>query len=72
MKLQEKTQSSQYNHQLSLVQHQCVCVCTVVPARAALLHDLGSVVTGQFAEAIVAVDDRPVHDLSVPQYEVGI
>ena len=42
------------------------------PAGAALLHDLCSVVTGQFAEAVVAVDDRPVDDLSVPQHEVRI
>lgn len=49
-----------------------VCGCVVVPAGAALLHDLGPMVTGQFAEAIVAVDDRPVDDLSVPQHKIGI
>ncbi len=49
----------------------CVCVCAL-PAGAALLHDLGSVVTGQFAEAIVAVDDGPVDDLSVSQHEVCV
>ena len=43
-----------------------------VPAGAALLHDLGSMVTGQFAEAVVAVDDRPVDDLSVSQHEISI
>lgn len=49
-----------------------VCGGAVVPAGAALLHDLGSMVTRQFAEAIVAVDNRPVHYLSVPQHEIGI
>lgn len=44
----------------------------VVPAGAALLHDLGPVVTGQFAEAVVAVDDGPVYNLSVPQDKVGV
>lgn len=43
-----------------------------VPAGAALLHDLCSVVAGQSAEAVVAVDDGPVQDLSVPQNEVSV
>lgn len=50
----------------------CVGGGVVVPAGAALLHHLGSMVAGQFAEAIVAIDDRPVHDLSVPQHEVSV
>lgn len=53
----------------------CVCVfvrARQVPASAALLHDLGPVVARQFAEAVVAVDDGPVHDLGVPQNKVGV
>lgn len=49
-----------------------MCQRAVLPAGAALLHDLGPMVTRQFAEAVVAVDDGPVHDLSVPQHEVRI
>lgn len=43
-----------------------------VPACAALLHDLRSMVTRELAEAIVAVDDWPVHNLSIPQHKVCI
>lgn len=43
-----------------------------LPAGAALLHHLCSVVARQLAEAIVAVDDGPVHDLSVSQNKVGV
>lgn len=46
--------------------HRCL------PAGAALLHHLRSVVARQLAEAIVAVDDGPVHDLSVSQDKVGV
>lgn len=43
-----------------------------LPAGAALLHHLCSVVARQLAEAIVAVDDGPVHDLSISQNKVGV
>lgn len=43
-----------------------------LPAGAALLHDLGAVEAGQLAEAVVAVDDGPLHDLSVPYEEAGL
>lgn len=43
-----------------------------LPAGAALLHHLCPVVARQLAEAIVAVDDGPVHDLSVSQNKVGV
>lgn len=43
-----------------------------LPAGAAFLHHLCSVVPGQLAETIVAVDDGPVHNLGVSQDKVGI
>lgn len=43
-----------------------------LPAGAALLHHLGTVEAGQLAESIVAVDDGPLHDLSVPDQEAGL
>lgn len=43
-----------------------------LPAGAALLHHLGAVEAGQLAEAVVAVDDGPLHDLSVPDQEAGL
>lgn len=42
-----------------------------VPARAALVHDLGSVISGELAESIVAVNNRPLHDLRISQQETG-
>lgn len=42
------------------------------PAGAALLHDLSSVEARQLAEPIIAVDDRPLHDLGVSQQEAGL
>lgn len=43
-----------------------------LPAGAAFLHHLRPVVPRQLAEAIVAVDDGPVHYLSVAQDKVGV
>ena len=43
-----------------------------LPAGAALLHHLGPVVPRQLAETIIAVDNGPVHDLSISQHKVGI
>lgn len=43
-----------------------------LPAGAALLHHLGAVEAGQLAESVVAVDDGPLHDLSVPDQEAGL
>lgn len=43
-----------------------------LPAGAALLHDLSSVEARQLAEAVIAVDHRPLHDLSVSQEEAGL
>lgn len=40
-------------------------------ACAALVHDLSSVVSGQLAESIIAVYDRPLHNLCIPQQETG-
>lgn len=45
---------------------------TLSPARAALLHDLCSVISWQLAEAVITVDHGPLHDLSVPQQKTGI
>lgn len=45
---------------------------TLLPASAALLHDLGTMVAGQLTKAIIAVDDGPVYDLSVPQHKVCV
>lgn len=44
----------------------------LLPAGAAFLHHLCSVVPGQLAEAIVAVDDGPVHNLGISQHKVGV
>lgn len=41
------------------------------PARAALLHDLGPVEARQLAESVIAVNYRPLHNLSVSQEEAG-
>lgn len=41
-------------------------------ARAAPVHDFGSVVAGQLAEAIVAVNNRPLHNLCISQQEAGL
>ena len=43
-----------------------------LPAGAALLHHLGAVEARQFAESVVAVDDGPLHDLSVAYQEAGL
>lgn len=43
-----------------------------LPAGAAFLHHLCSVVPGQLAETIVAVDDGPVHNLGISQDKVGV
>lgn len=43
-----------------------------LPAGAALLHHLGAVEAGQLAEAVIAVDDGPLHDLSVAYEEAGL
>lgn len=43
-----------------------------LPAGAALLHDLGAVEARQFAESVIAVDDGPLHDLSVAYEEAGL
>lgn len=40
-------------------------------ARAAAVHDVSSVEAGQLAEAIVAVNNRPLYDLRVPQQEAS-
>ena len=42
------------------------------PACAALLHDLSAVESGEFAEAVVAVDHGPLYDLSVAQEKAGL
>lgn len=42
------------------------------PARAALLHDFSTMVTGQLAESIVAVDNRPIHNLGITQNKIGV
>lgn len=44
---------------------------SVSPARAAPVHDFGSVVSGQFTEPVIAVNNRPVHDLRISQQETG-
>lgn len=43
-----------------------------LPDRAALLHHLGPVEPGQFAEPVVAVDHGPLHDLGVAYQEAGL
>lgn len=47
-------------------------IINVLPAGAALLHDLSTVVSRQFAESIVTVDNGPVHDLSITQHKICI
>ena len=47
-------------------------ILMTIPASAALLHDLSTMVARQLAEAIVTVDDGPVYDLSVSQNKVGV
>lgn len=44
----------------------------LLPARAALLHDLGPVEARQLAESVIAVNYRPLHDLGVSQEEAGL
>ncbi len=51
--------------QISIVSH----IYIHSPARAAFLHDLCSVVSRQLAEAVITINYRPVHNLSVPQQE---
>lgn len=48
--------------------HRSFCL----PAGAAFLHHLCSVVPRQLAETIVAVDNGPVNYLSISQDKVGI
>lgn len=43
-----------------------------LPDGAALLHHLRSVEARQFAESVIAVDDGPLHDLSVAYEEAGL
>lgn len=43
-----------------------------LPDGAALLHHLGPVEPRQLAESVIAVDDGPLHDLSVPYEEAGL
>lgn len=43
-----------------------------LPAGAALVHHLSTVVSRQFAESIITVDDGPVHNLSISQHKVCI
>lgn len=43
-----------------------------LPDGAALLHHLGPVEPRQFAESVIAVDDGPLHDLSVAYEEAGL
>lgn len=42
------------------------------PACAALLHDFSTMVTRQLAESIIAVDNRPIHNLGIPQNKIGV
>lgn len=44
----------------------------LLPARAALLHHLSPVEARQFAESVIAVNYRPLHDLGVSQEEAGL
>lgn len=44
----------------------------LLPASAAFLHDFSTVVAGKLTEAIIAVNDGPVYDLSVPQHKVSV
>lgn len=44
---------------------------SILLARAAPVHDFSSVVSRQLAESIVAVNDRPLHDLCISQQETG-
>lgn len=48
------------------------CCCCFLPACAALLHNFGPVETRQFAESVIAVNYRPLHDLGVSQEEAGL
>lgn len=41
-------------------------------ARAALVHDFSSVVARQLAETVIAVNNRPVHNLRISQQETGL
>lgn len=41
-------------------------------ACAALVHDFSSVVPRELAETIVAVNNRPVHNLGISQQETGL
>lgn len=43
-----------------------------LPAGAAPLHDLGAVEARQLAEAVIAVDHGPLHDLGVAYEEAGL
>lgn len=51
---------------------KCTQISFRLPAGAAFLHDLRSVVARQFAEPIVAVDNGPIHYLSISKDKVGI
>lgn len=65
------TDTFTWDNQSSII-HAVVSMCVVVPAGAALLHDLSTMVAREFTEAIIAIDDRPLHDLSVSQHKIGI
>lgn len=42
------------------------------PASAALLHDFSTMVTRQLAESIIAVDNRPIHNLGITQNKICV
>lgn len=44
---------------------------TSIPASAALLHDVSSVVPREFAKSVITVNYGPVHNLGVPQQKTG-
>lgn len=47
-------------------------IIQILLACAALVHDFSSVVPRQLAETVIAVNNRPVHNLRISQQETGL
>ncbi len=52
--------------------HETSSAWSLIPACAAFLHDLSTVVAGQLAKSIITVNDGPVYDLGISQHKVCV
>lgn len=70
--LDKKSKKAQIAAAQSVKVHLNLLIKQRLPDGAALLHHLGPVEPGQFAESVIAVDDGPLHDLGVAYEEAGL